>query len=295
MVFLDGARQTGKTTLVRHLARELGETVYVTLDDGAVLAAVAHDPAGFIGRFGQTAVLDEVQKAPALFPALKASVGRDRRPGRFLLTGSADVMLLPTVSESLAGRMEPLSLRSLSQGELEGVRETFIDRLFGEPAFRMVRVVSSGLALEERIGRGGFPEAVGRTSTRRHSKERWPLMLPDGPDCTGRQKKRIRHGRIRGQVSGGRGWIRTTEVNDSRFTVCPVWPLRYPTILVGRRRALSVANRAHTIHDEKMLPTVRPLKSRTPFRCLGMVSGSWPRRPDRIHYRATPGKLRLAD
>ncbi len=169
VVFLNGARQTGKTTLVRHLARERGDTVYVTLDDAAVLAAVAHDPAGFIGRLDGPAVLDEVQKAPALFPALKASVDRDRRPGRFLLTGSADVMMLPAVSESLAGRMEILTLRPLSQGELEGVRETFIDRLFAGPAFRAVRVAPLGLGLEERIVRGGFPEAVRRIAARRRA------------------------------------------------------------------------------------------------------------------------------
>ena len=106
VVFLNGARQTGKTTLVHSIVHALGGATYVTLDD----AAVTHDPTGFIGRLDGPVVLDEVQKAPDLFPAIKVSVDRDRRPGRFLLTGSADVMMLPTVSESLAGRMEILTL-----------------------------------------------------------------------------------------------------------------------------------------------------------------------------------------
>ena len=169
VVFLNGARQTGKTTLVRDLARGMDGATYVTLDDAAVLAAVAHDPAGFIGRLDGTVVADEVQKVPELFPAIKASVDRDRRPGRFLLTGSADVLLLPTASESLAGRMEVLTLWPLSQGELEGVRETFIDRLFADAAFRVARMVSSDLLLEDRVVCGGFPEVVARAAGRRRA------------------------------------------------------------------------------------------------------------------------------
>ena len=77
----------------------------------------------------QRVVIDEIQKAPQLFPAIKMSVDRDRRPGQFLLTGSANVLMLPQLSESLAGRMEIMTLRPLSQGELAGRRERFIDRL----------------------------------------------------------------------------------------------------------------------------------------------------------------------
>lgn len=167
VVFVNGARQTGKTTLVRDLARGLGGATYVTLDDAAALAAVAHDPAGFIGRLGGPVVVDEVQKVPELFPAIKASVDCDRRPGRFLLTGSADVMMLPTVSESLAGRMEILTLWPLSQGELGGVYETFIDRLFSGEAFRVAGMAPSDPPLEDRVVRGGFPEVVARAGRRR--------------------------------------------------------------------------------------------------------------------------------
>lgn len=76
-------------------------------------------------------VIDEVQKAPALLPAIKASVDRDRRPGRFLLTGSANVLRLPKLAESLAGRMEILTLWPLAQSEIEGASENVVDKMFG--------------------------------------------------------------------------------------------------------------------------------------------------------------------
>ena len=105
VVLLHGARQTGKTTLVRAVAEEAGAR-YVTLDDLTMLAAARGDPAGFIEGFAPPLVLDEVQRSPELLLAIKAAVDRQRTPGRFLLTGSANVLLLPRVAESLAGRME---------------------------------------------------------------------------------------------------------------------------------------------------------------------------------------------
>ena len=128
VVLVNGARQTGKSTLVRSLAESAHPARYLTLDDATVLSAARHDPSGFLSGLETSAVsvvIDEVQRAPELFLAIKASVDRDRRPGRFLLTGSANVMLLPQVSDSLAGRMEVLTLWPLSQGELAEVREDF--------------------------------------------------------------------------------------------------------------------------------------------------------------------------
>jgi predicted AAA+ superfamily ATPase len=115
VVLLIGARKTGKTTLAidcveHHKAR------YETLDDAAALATAAADPQGFVHRLALPAVIDEVQKIPALLPAIKLRVDRERRPGMFLLTGSANVLSLPRISESLAGRMEIQTLRPLSQG-----------------------------------------------------------------------------------------------------------------------------------------------------------------------------------
>ncbi len=108
-----------------------------------------------------------MQKAPGLFPAIKLAVDRDRRPGRFLLTGSANVLLLPRLSESLAGRMDVISLWPLSQGEMEGRRESFLRRVFRPGPFAAGRVASQGKTMAERILGGGFPEAVARADERR--------------------------------------------------------------------------------------------------------------------------------
>ena len=132
VVFLNGARQTGKSTLVQKLAAERHPARYVTLDDAGILGAAQNDPKGFLRGFDGPIIIDEAQRAPELFLALKAEVDRDRRPGRFLLTGSANALFLPRLSEALAGRMEILTLWPLSQGEIEGKKETFIDALFGE-------------------------------------------------------------------------------------------------------------------------------------------------------------------
>ena len=103
------------------------------------MAAARTDPAELLAGLEGAVVLDEVQRAPDLFLALKATVDRDRRPGRFLLTGSANVLLLPRLADSLAGRMEILTLWPLSQGEIDGVREGFIDALFAEPLPSLAR------------------------------------------------------------------------------------------------------------------------------------------------------------
>jgi hypothetical protein len=116
-------------------------------------------------------VLDEIQRVPELFVALKASVDRDRRPGRFMLTGSANVLALPRLSESLAGRMELHRLWGLSQGELEGVREGFVDALFAPKFIPPPSGPLEGAALSERILRGGYPEVVTRREPAR--RRRW--------------------------------------------------------------------------------------------------------------------------
>ncbi|MDQ5916592.1 MAG: uncharacterized protein QG584_2486, partial [Pseudomonadota bacterium] len=117
VVLLNGARQTGKSTLVQGLADSQGRR-YLTLDDRVVLAAAKSDPSGFIAGLSGPVVMDEIQRAPELFLDIKAAVDRDRRPGRFLLTGSANVLLLPTLADSLAGRMEIINLWPLSGAEM---------------------------------------------------------------------------------------------------------------------------------------------------------------------------------
>ena len=168
-----GARQTGKTTLVREQGIVPDSATYATLDDLDVLSAATSDPAGFIaglGASGEPVILDEVQRATGLFPVIKASVDRDRRPGRFLLTGSANVLLLPKLSESLAGRMEILTLWPLSQSEIEGGGESFVDKIY-DPASPLKVFASTPTETRqeviERILRGGYPEPIARTVGRR--------------------------------------------------------------------------------------------------------------------------------
>jgi hypothetical protein len=167
-VLVNGARQTGKTTLVREIARGRPGTRYVTLDDAATLAAAVNDPAALLAGSGDLLVIDEVQKAPGLFPAMKIQIDRDRRPGRFLLTGSANVLMLPQVSESLAGRLEILTLWPFSQGEIEGRREGLLDALFAEALPGLPAEPEQPITpLAQRLLRGGFPEALGRRDPRR--------------------------------------------------------------------------------------------------------------------------------
>ena len=165
VVLVNGARQVGKTTLVKRMAGRR----YVNLDDATVQAAAQSDPAGFLAGFPGPVILDEVQKAPDLFPAIKAVVDKKRRAGRFLLTGSSDVLSLPRLSESLAGRMEVLGLRPFSQGELEGRREGFVDAVF----VRRMPIPSQGdlsrRDLMDRVVRGGYPEIQRRRSTARRT------------------------------------------------------------------------------------------------------------------------------
>ena len=167
VVLLTGARQTGKSTLVKAIASHHHPARYITLDDFSVLAAVRQDPAGFLAGFHEPLVIDEVQKATELFVAIKASVDRDRQAGRFLLTGSANILLLPRLSESLAGRMEILNLWPFSQGELIGTTERFVDAVFEEifPVPKAAR--KNHFDILEKVIVGGYPEAVSRKATAR--------------------------------------------------------------------------------------------------------------------------------
>lgn len=167
VVLLNGARQTGKSTLVRSKMLENRGARYLTLDEAGVMAAAEADPAGFLSGIQGPMILDEVQRSPGLFPAIKAEVDRERRPGRFLLTGSANVLLLPRLSESLAGRMEILTLWPLSQGEIEDVEEDFVDAVFSDDPLPLREESQGPSDLVERLLRGGYPEALGRSSEAR--------------------------------------------------------------------------------------------------------------------------------
>lgn len=170
VVLLNGARQTGKSTLAQQVARQRGGQ-YLTLDDPAVVGLARSDPAALVEGTGAFTVIDEVQLAPELFPAIKRVVDKDKRPGRFLLTGSANVFLLPRLSESLAGRMEILPLHPLSQGELAGSDANLVDALFGDGAWRKGPSALDRVKIAKRVTAGGFPEAVARAPGER--REAW--------------------------------------------------------------------------------------------------------------------------
>jgi len=166
VALVNGARQTGKSTLVQSTELIEQSRQYLAFDDPGVLGAAKLDPNGFIAGLTTPVTLDEVQHVPELFPAIKVAVDRRRESGRFLLTGSANVMLLPKLSESLAGRIEVLTLWPFSQGELKGVREGFIDALFSKQP-----VWSAGTGSEirrnelfETILAGGYPPVATRQS-----------------------------------------------------------------------------------------------------------------------------------
>jgi predicted AAA+ superfamily ATPase len=171
VVLLNGARQTGKSTLAAQLVRGGFDAGFVNLDDLDALGAARSDPAGFLVAHGDRLVIDEVQRAPELFIAIKASVDRSRRAGRFLLTGSAAVLLLPRISESLAGRMQVLTLWPLSQGEIAGRREDFISTVFADRLPARSDAGEARTSVLDRALLGGYPEAVQRD--RRQRRDLW--------------------------------------------------------------------------------------------------------------------------
>jgi hypothetical protein len=170
VVLLLGARQTGKSTLATIILESHPAGRYLTLDDPAVRRAAEMDPMGFIAQSADLTVLDEIQLAPQLFQAIKTQVDGDRRPGRFLLTGSANVLVLPKLSESLAGRMELITLEGLSRQEIEGCSQNLPDLLFSDGPLPPRRLDSDRSALISAILAGGFPEAQERPAGRRRSQ-----------------------------------------------------------------------------------------------------------------------------
>ncbi|XUY29870.1 ATP-binding protein [Agrobacterium sp. rho-8.1] len=165
VIMIVGPRQSGKKTLAKKIANEATE--YYTLDNATTLEAARQDPVGFV-RHIDRAVIDEIQLAPELLLAIKESVDTDQRPGRFLLTGSANIMTLPRVADSLAGRMEVVRLLPLAQSEIRTAGSSFLNDAFqnetkvGEPVI--------GDDLMAAVLAGGYPEeALGRkTLGRKH-------------------------------------------------------------------------------------------------------------------------------
>ena len=193
VVLIQGPRQCGKTTLAqmvctseipakgKHrstpLAGRPGDYAYFSFDDEVVRAGAETDPLGFVAELPERVIIDEVQRAPALFAAMKLEVDRRRLPGRFLLTGSSNVLQTPALSDSLAGRMETVRLHPLAQCELQygpdsshaGNRSPgFLDALF-DNGFESQRTERLGKELIERVVSGGFPAALARPAGRRRA------------------------------------------------------------------------------------------------------------------------------
>jgi predicted AAA+ superfamily ATPase len=160
VVLVEGPRQAGKSVLVRELVGATRPADYVTLDDAVVLAAAHESPQDFVFGLPDPVVIDEVQRAPEIFLPIKLSVDRDRRPGRFTLTGSANVLLLPRLSDSLAGRMRIVTLWPLSQAEIDGTPARLLDTVFADGPIPHFEGADTRPGIAERIVRGGFPEAV---------------------------------------------------------------------------------------------------------------------------------------
>lgn len=164
VILLHGARQVGKTTL----AKSFENREYYTLDNNTTLTAAKNDPTGFIRGLPEQCTIDEIQLAPELLPAIKEQVDNNRKPGRFLLTGSANVLLVPKASESLAGRMEIIALHPLAQTEIAGTNTQLIPQAFNQQPVKHGGAISK-TDLIKRILEGGYPEPRNRNPNRRQA------------------------------------------------------------------------------------------------------------------------------
>jgi uncharacterized protein len=171
IVLICGARQTGKSTLVQEIANGKEPINYITFDDLSHLQAALQAPAEYVNELPDRVILDEVQYVPEIFRSIKLSVDQNRAPGRFLLTGSANVLMLPRLSESLAGRMEILTLWPLSQQEIEGTSTDIISKLFSGKIGQNYTAPNRE-DINKRIIFGGFPELLTRNESR---KSDWVL------------------------------------------------------------------------------------------------------------------------
>lgn len=162
VVMLVGPRQAGKSTLAASSPVDGAPPAYVSFDEPAELAAAQADPAGFVEALGDRVVLDEAQRAPEIFLPIKASVDRDRRSGRFLLTGSANPLFIPAVADALVGRMEVLTLWPFSGVELAGRPDAAVVETLLSEHPQLPEAGTSREDLAARLVQGGFPEVVQR-------------------------------------------------------------------------------------------------------------------------------------
>jgi predicted AAA+ superfamily ATPase len=168
IVAVEGPRQAGKSTLCTKIAAERGMGV-VTLDDANTRRSAGDDPAGFLAGLGERVFIDELQRVPELVLALKSVVDRDVRPGRFLVSGSANLLLAPRVGDSLAGRVERVPLRPFTQAEIAcRAVPAWLEEIWGGVGAPYVEVEEVGRAAHaQRIAAGGFPPVLARSERRR--------------------------------------------------------------------------------------------------------------------------------
>jgi uncharacterized protein len=166
VVILNGARQAGKSTILKALKQGRTDVLERRLDNPAELASARHDPESFVRHDG-VMFIDEVQRAPELILPIKARVDEDNRAGQYLLTGSSRLLKLRMLPDVLVGRSETIELWPFSQGEVESEPDGFVDAVFAEPPQLTTRATELREDYIERALRGGFPEATKRSSGRR--------------------------------------------------------------------------------------------------------------------------------
>lgn len=169
VVLLNGARQIGKTTLALEFMQENGYT-YVTFDDEITYLAAKGNSTDFLAAMNKPLIIDEVQRVPEIFLAIKRDVDINRVSGRYLLTGSANPLLIPRLGDSLAGRMEVINLMPLSQGEIYNHEEHFIDTIFGAKPLQSPQQSLTKKVLYERVVMGGYPSVQNSTE---EDQEAW--------------------------------------------------------------------------------------------------------------------------
>ncbi len=168
VVVVLGARQVGKSTLLEQVASAEGAGREVlTLDSQPVRAAATADPAGFVAALRTPVAIDEIQRVPELMTEIKLRVDRDKNPGQFAITGSANLLEMKQVKDSLAGRAEYLRLHPFSQGELLGRRESFVPSLASGAFPRVTDAPVGRQAYAGILAKGGYPEVQRRSSNRR--------------------------------------------------------------------------------------------------------------------------------
>ena len=164
IVFVGGARQVGKTTLVSEIAQHERPMTAFTLDDRATRDAAVADPAGFVADLPGPAFIDEIHRAPDLLLELKKAVDADTAPGRFVITGSANVLTSKRIQDALPGRIDRVDMWPLAQSEIRGGTLNVVDELFAGRAPQVTGAPVGRAAFSSVVGEGGYPEA--RTTSR---------------------------------------------------------------------------------------------------------------------------------